>query len=127
MNDADAAALELLESGTLVRARVTGEIDLSNAVQLENAIVRLVPNEAVGMVLDLAELSYLDSSGIRMLLKLVGRFAWRGQRLVIVAPQGSRVRKVLQLAGAGEALVVDVADDEAIARLLGPEGGTPSG
>jgi anti-anti-sigma factor len=120
----DAANLELLERGALLRARLTGEVDLSNAAEFEAAIIDLVPNEAVGMVLDLTALSYLDSSGIRMLLTLVGRFAWRGQQLAIVSPEGSRVRRVLQLAGASEALVVDTADDDAIARLLDRGGQT---
>ncbi len=126
MSGGDAAAVELVERGPLLRVRMTGEVDLSNAAELETAIVELMPNEAAGMVLDLSALSYLDSSGIRMLLTLVGRFAWRGQQLAIVSPPGSRVRNVLQLAGASEVLVVDTADDAAIARLLRPDRGGPT-
>jgi anti-anti-sigma factor len=126
MNGSELATLELLEQGTLVRARVAGEVDLSNAASLEASILALMPNEAVGMVLDLTGLSYLDSAGIRMLLTLVGRFSWRGQQLAIVAPEGSRVRRVLQLAGARGALVVDVPDDEAIEGLLRRDDAPPS-
>lgn len=124
MNTAEFVAVELIERGRVLRVRLAGEVDLSNASTLEAKIIGLMPNEALGLVLDLTRVSYLDSSGIRMLLTLVGRFSWRGQRLVIVAPPESRVRKVLQLAGAGHALVVDAAEDDAIGRVLSNEGTT---
>lgn len=124
MNTVEFVTVELIESGRVFRVRLAGEVDLSNAASLEAKIIDLMPNESVGMVLDLTRVSYLDSSGIRMLLTLVGRFSWRGQRLVILASPESRVRKVLQLAGAGKALVLDAADDDAIASVLGSDHGT---
>jgi STAS domain len=48
-------------------ARLTGEIDLSNAPSLERTMLDSVPNTATGMVVDLSGVSYLDSAGIRML------------------------------------------------------------
>jgi anti-anti-sigma factor len=124
VNTAELVEVERIERGRVLRVRLAGEVDLSNAPSLEAKIIGLMPNEAVGMVLDLRRVSYLDSSGIRMLLTLVGRFSWRGQRLVIVAPPGSRVRKVLLLAGADNALVLDAAEEEAIMSVLHPDPGT---
>lgn len=114
------AALEITAGDDPVCVRLAGEVDLSNADELGARLLELMRNDATGMVLDLSRLSYLDSSGIRMLLTLVGRLTWRGQQLAIVAPEGSRVRRVLELAGAGEALVVDRTERLALERLTPP-------
>jgi anti-anti-sigma factor len=113
------ATFELLEDGPVVRARLSGELDLSNSADLESEIVGVVPNEATGMVLDLSTLTYIDSAGIRLLLTLVGRFRWRGQALALVAPAGSRARRVIELAGAQEVLALDENEALALARVDG--------
>src|SRR5262245_51811746 len=79
---------------------ITGEVDLSNAAEVTSAIVAAAPNEAAGVVVDLSGLSYLDSAGIRMLAELARRLDWRQQQLRVVAPEGSRARKVLAISGA---------------------------
>jgi anti-sigma B factor antagonist len=122
----DLATIEVLESGEVVRVHVVGELDPSNAVDVQERIASLMPNEAIGMVLDLSGVGYLDSSGIRTILTLVGRFRWRGQRLLLIAPEGSQVRRVLELAGAAEALHSEPADDLGIAeRPRSPDGPAP--
>jgi anti-anti-sigma factor len=113
----DLATFEVLERGPIVRAALVGELDLSNAADLESLVVDVVPNDSAGMVLDLTRLTYIDSAGIRLLLTLVGRFKWRGQRLALLAPDGCRARRVIELAGAQDALVVDGDDAAAVARV----------
>jgi anti-anti-sigma factor len=66
------ASFIVSEAGEIVVGALSGEIDLSNAKALEREIADAVPNTARGMVLDLAKLTYLDSSGIRLLLSLAG-------------------------------------------------------
>ena len=115
----DLATFEVLERGPIVRAALVGELDLSNAADLESVVVDVVPNDSTGMILDLTRLTYIDSAGIRLLLTLVGRFKWRGQRLALLAPDGCRARRVIELAGAQDALVVDGDDAAAVARVAG--------
>ena len=103
----------------IVVGGLSGEIDLSNATQLEHAIVDAVPNTARGMVLDLSELTYVDSSGIRLLLSLAGRLRWRGQDLALAAPDGSRCRRVLSMAGFDGSVILETTVDEARRRLHG--------
>lgn len=99
--------------GEVLTARITGEIDLSNASQLEETIVDAVPNTALGMVVDLSGVEYLDSAGVRMLVHLVERFRWRQQVMRAAAPDGSRVRGVLSMAGADGVIAVDATVTEA--------------
>jgi anti-anti-sigma factor len=116
----DAARFEVVEPGDVIRARLRGELDMSNAHQVGTSIAAAVPNDASGLVLDLTELSFIDSAGIRTLLSLVGRFGWHGQKLTFVAAPGSPVRRVIELAGAGDAFGLEASAEEA---LPGSDGG----
>jgi anti-anti-sigma factor len=88
--------------GHVVTATISGEIDLSNAAELTRSLVEAVPSEAAGLLLEMSDVVYIDSSGIRMLADLARRLAWRAQEFVIVAPESSRTRKVLSLTGVAE-------------------------
>lgn len=107
------ARMTLEGDGEVLTARITGEIDLSNASDLEETIVDAVPNTALGMVIDLTGVEYLDSAGVRMLVHLVERFRWRQQVMRAAAPDGSRVRGVLSMAGADSVIPVDATATEA--------------
>jgi anti-anti-sigma factor len=87
-----------VEDGIVI-ASLTGEIDLSNAAEITDALLGSVPNEALGLVIDLSDVSYLDSAGVRMLAELDHRLGWRAQALRVVAPEASRSRRVLAIAG----------------------------
>jgi anti-anti-sigma factor len=107
------------EQGRVVVARLAGEVDLSNAADLERSMLDAVPNTAEGMVVDLSVVSYLDSSGIRMLGEMAERLTWREQRFAVVAPAGSRVRGVLTIAGAESVVPFEDSLDAALDRVRG--------
>jgi anti-anti-sigma factor len=115
----DLAELSVRREGDLFAATLSGEIDLSNASDLERAIVDAVANDASGMLLDVSGLTYIDSAGVRMLLAVADRFRWRGQRLGLVAPGDSRVLRVLAIAGAERALTVGTAAHDVRAMMDG--------
>lgn len=113
------ADLAVEEEDGAVVARITGEIDLSNAATLERAMLDTVPNTATGMVVDLTGVSYLDSAGIRMLGEMAERLRWREQLLAVVAPEGSRVRGVLTMAGAQDVVAFEDSFDSALRAVVG--------
>ncbi len=118
----DLAEFAVRREDDLFFATLSGEVDLSNANDLEGAIVDAVPNDASGMLLDLSSLTYIDSAGVRLLLAVADRFRWRGQQLALVTPEGSRVRRVLAMAGAEGALIVVSTVDDARERMKEPDG-----
>jgi anti-sigma B factor antagonist len=97
----------------VVLASLTGEIDLSNATEITDALLGGVPNEALGLVIDLSNVSYLDSAGVRMLAELDHRLGWRAQALRVVAPETSRSRRVLAIAGLERVLSMDTSVEAA--------------
>jgi anti-anti-sigma factor len=83
--------------GDVVLARVSGEVDLSNVSTVKEQILDAVPNTAIALVLDLSGSDYLDSSGVRLIFELLERLGSRGQKLELVVPDGSFIRRVLML------------------------------
>ena len=112
-----APSVSVARDGDVVVVAVSGEIDLANASALEESILEAVPNDGVGLVLDASGLTYLDSSGVRLLLSVAARLRWRGLGFVLVAPLASRCRRVLSLAGVDGALAIEDSVDGASARL----------
>jgi anti-sigma B factor antagonist len=88
--------VELLDR--VVVARLEGEIDLSNAGDLGAAIAARVPNDALGVVIDLRQVDYVDSAGIHVLFDLRDRLRTRGQELGIVLSPEAKIFEALRLA-----------------------------
>src|SRR5580765_4470516 len=61
--------------------RVVGEIDLSNASQVRDAIGAAVPDLAAAVIVDLSHTRYLDSAGIAMFFRLAERLTYNRQEL----------------------------------------------
>jgi anti-anti-sigma factor len=86
-----------------VELRVRGELDIASAPDLARALEVLVPADHRVLVLDLAELSFLDCAGMRPIRSALCALRRQGGTLVIRHPQ-PLVERALRLAGLGEAL-----------------------
>ena len=107
------------QSGVIV-ATVQGEIDVSNATQLGRELTE-VPNQAIGLVVDLGGVEYLDSTGIALLYELHLRLSRRGQRFVVVAPPRGAPRRVLELTKFDTRAALAEEVDAAIATVREPD------
>jgi anti-anti-sigma factor len=80
-------------------AHVQGEIDLSNADVIGRWVLDHVSNEDLGLVIDLSEVQYVDSAGIAVMFDLSRRLGEHQQSLTLVVPEGSVIRRSLELGG----------------------------
>jgi anti-anti-sigma factor len=86
--------------GTVVA--LAGEVDLSNVADVGRELrLRLAEGP---VMLDLAELRFMDSSGVRLLDELLREADHGGSRLTLRPQLQPRVRQVLELTGLIEAL-----------------------
>jgi anti-anti-sigma factor len=92
----DLARVAFHDDGGVTVAAISGEVDVSNASEIARAFEDL-SQVSLGMVVDLRELVYLDSSGISLLHDLALRVRQRWTRLVVVSPPSSPPRRVLEL------------------------------
>lgn len=84
-----------------VRIAISGEIDIDNAADVERQIVDAIDNLATEVLVDLTNLDYMDSSGLRILFGLAARLEVLQIKLRVIAPPGTPTRRVLELAGFG--------------------------
>jgi len=93
----DLAHVVVERSGYLCIARISGEIDISNAQEVSESIGKAVPNGIPALVVDLTHTTYLDSAGVKLLFQLAERFRARRRKLRLVVPHESPIRAVLEL------------------------------
>ena len=98
-------------------ASVRGEVDVSNADDLGRQLHGLVPISALGLVLDLTETTYFDSSGVRLLFDLGERLGRRQQGLRVVVEEGSFLADLLDTINFVVFAPVDGDVNEAIATI----------
>jgi anti-anti-sigma factor len=112
----DDALLSTEQRDGVVVAHVRGEIDLANAPKLGRALIRAIPNDAVGVVIDLSDTTYLDSSGVSLVFELAERVQARQQQLRVALPEDAPLRRVLRVVSLESvvpiAASVDAAADE---------------
>jgi anti-sigma B factor antagonist len=106
-------------TGDATVARLAGEIDMSNAQELGDAISSRVTGDARAVIIDLSELNYIDSSGLAMLFELERRLTSRRQTLRIVVPPGASIRRALELGGLDASANVDTSMEAARSALGG--------
>jgi anti-anti-sigma factor len=89
-----------------------GELDLATSPDVE-AIVLSRVREGGHVVLDLSELEFMDSSGVRVVVAAHGAAAEAGGRLTIVrGVPGGPVQRVIEISGLEDVLeLVDSAED----------------
>jgi anti-anti-sigma factor len=112
----DLARVEGERQGALCLVRVHGEVDLSNAHEVSAAIGVLMGQDAHRLVVDLSDITYLDSAGVALLLRLAERLRSRRRQLHLVVPRGSPVRRVLDFTGLPRVIPLEARLEDALAR-----------
>ena len=93
------------EDETLV-AVVTGEIDMSNATTVRQQIAESVTPDDDAVVIDLSELSFIDSAGLHAMIELGTVLDERRQQLLLCLPPGSTIRRAIEIIGLPHAVSV---------------------
>jgi anti-sigma B factor antagonist len=77
---------------------LSGEVDLALAPALREAVDALIAERRARIVLDLEQVSFMDSSGLGVLVYGMRRAGALGGMLRLAAP-GEQVRRLLELTG----------------------------
>jgi anti-anti-sigma factor len=76
---------------------------------MRDELLALAMGDVHGLIVDLTEVSYLDSSGVKGLFQLARDLRQHDQRLLVTVPVGSPLRRVLKITGLHE--VAPICDD----------------
>jgi anti-anti-sigma factor len=78
---------------------ISGEIDLANAATVEDQLREAVSHQPTAVSVDLTDLTYLDSAGIRILFTLASRLQALRIVLELIVPLDSPTRRLIELSG----------------------------
>jgi anti-anti-sigma factor len=117
MNDLVQVEIEERDGDDVVVARLSGELDIAGADATGKRIAEAVPSSARGVVVDMTDLEFIDSSGVSMLFALARRVGSRRQELRVVAPAGRPVARVLEIVEFDRAAPVHEDVDSAVSEI----------
>ena len=98
-------------------ARLSGDVEISRAPEVKNELLRVLSNQDFGLVLDLREVTYLDSAGVNVLFEVAERLNSRQQQLMAVVPERALIRRVLTLVNLRSVMETHRTLDGAIAAI----------
>jgi len=101
--------LEIGEAAGEIRLRVSGELDLEVTSSLLDSILSAGAASNNGrVVVDLSQVTFIDSSGLAALVAAHRQLASRSQQLVVADPAPG-VSRVFSLAGVDQILAIEQA------------------
>lgn len=108
--------VEAESNGTLHTVSVAGELDQSTAPELRTALADAIGDQTRGLLVDLSDCNFIDSTGLSLLVETKRRLA-EDQRRFGVCCADADVRRLLELTGIDQAVNLFDTRAEAVAAL----------
>jgi len=105
-----------LENGVRL-IRLSDRLDIDGTLRIGSRLTEYMNGDGLHIILDLVEVDFLASIGIRMLVITAKSVISHGGRVVILNPRPS-VREVLELTGITQAIPIYDSLDDAINELI---------
>jgi anti-sigma B factor antagonist len=86
-----------------VCVKLKGELDIAGAPELRDALAQLSEEPGCSILIDVADLTYLDSTGISVLVVAAKRIRSEGGSFAVANVSGA-VRRILEITGLVEFL-----------------------
>jgi anti-sigma B factor antagonist len=98
--------------------RVVGEVDMSHEDDLRGALREAVGAESSGVVVDLTECEFIDSSAVRaLLLSREAQHSEEGSERLAVAASSEQILRILSVMGLDKVIPIRPTVDEAASAL----------
>jgi anti-sigma B factor antagonist len=115
----------------VTQVRLAGEVDISGARALQQSLEGLVGEGHTRLLIDLTDVTFIDSTGLGVLLHTVRLLRRRRGRLVVLCPDPT-MRGLFELVGHNMIFPVEETLEQALRRLTPSRrfarrhGGTPA-
>lgn len=99
---------------------ITGEIKLGeSAGQVSIELEKILSDESVkGVILNMENINYIDSTGLGELVGYLGRFKDKGKKMRLIKPNHTVVR-LLQLTKLDQIFIINSDEESALEELTG--------
>ena len=109
-------SIEIQTTSDVPVVRLTGELDIDQAVRVREHLDKVIDAGAVRLVIDLSDVSYIDSTGLGMLVAVHKRLVAEQGFYVLTVPRASQ-RKVFEITGLSTVLVIMESLEDALAHI----------
>ncbi|WP_303867031.1 STAS domain-containing protein [Acetobacterium wieringae] len=87
---------------------IKGEIDIYSIEKFREIIEERIKTQAPEIILDCSELSYMDSTGMGVLIELRNKTKEMGQKIIMMNPRPN-IKKLLSLTGVDK--IIEIVDN----------------
>lgn len=98
-----------------------GEIDVYTAPQLKQQILDMLDKGVIHIIVNLADVEYLDSAALGVLIGGLKRLRERNGTLDIICPN-TRIKRIFEITGLDKIFDIYATEDEAVQSLQSKEG-----
>jgi anti-anti-sigma factor len=116
--------LQIEERDGVALARLFGEVDVSNSELILERLAKAGMGARRGLVIDLSEAQYLDSSWLWLVTRLARTLSAGGRGFLLAIPPAAPTRRMLDLLDIQQMVPLAPSVPEAVDRLA-PAGGKP--
>lgn len=109
--------IALSDRGDVLVVALGGEIDFTNAAEIEQRIFDAGSNDHIAIVVDLSDTTYVDSAGVRLLFDLARRVEGARQRLGIVVPPEAPLQRLVTVTNLASVATIRATADECVQAL----------
>lgn len=109
-----------MDGTSVAIVHVAGEVDLANADELEAALAAGLGSDSPALVIDLTQVPFMDSSGLRILLMAARD---RGARVGVVLGDGSPVMRLLEYAEMTDLMAMGETEEQVLRSVASEEAG----
>ena len=106
-------AIEVTTDGDAVVVRLRGELDLANAPRVRSELLAAVAGAPGRVVVDLADVEFMDSTALSTLLEARARM--HDRRYLLLAAPSLEARRALEISGLDRHLGVHETVEDALA------------
>ena len=98
--------LRVVEGERDVRLTISGELDMADASTFARRLGALVESREGPFRIDLRQLEFIDSHGVRALLEIASTATNAGRAITIVVADGGSVRRLVDIVGLGQVIEI---------------------
>ena len=113
------ADMELERRDSIGIARLSGDVDITQAAALRERLLQAIRNDDLGLVVDLSRARYVDSVGVSLLFELAERLSGRQLRYAVVVPKEGLIERVLKIVDLDSVADVHRNVDDALVAMRG--------
>ena len=98
--------VRVVEGERDLRLTISGELDMADATTFARRLGALVESREGPFRLDLRQLEFIDSHGVRALLEIASAATNAGRVITIVVAEDGSVRRLVDIVGLGQVIEI---------------------